>query len=98
MIRTTDITSTSELRQNLRQRLDRLKASGRPLYVTTNGETDAVMLSPTAFDELVEKAQLIDSLKAIDRSMDDYKKGRARPFRKAMQNIASELRLGKLKP
>jgi prevent-host-death family protein len=93
MIRSTDITSTSELRQNLREHLDRLKASGRPLYVTTNGETDAVVLSPSAFDDLVEKAELIDSLKSIDQSMEDYKAGRVRPFREAMQSIAREIGL-----
>lgn len=93
MTRSTDITSTSELRQNLREQLDRLKATGRPLYVTTNGETDAVVLSPGAFDELVEKAELFDSLKSIDRSMEDYKAGRVRPIREVVQGIARELGL-----
>jgi prevent-host-death family protein len=93
MIRSTDITSTSELRQNLREHLDRLKASGRPLYVTTNGETDAVVLSPGAFDDLVEKAELIDSLTSMDKSMEDYKAGRVRPFRDVIQSIARELGL-----
>jgi hypothetical protein len=41
----------------------------------------------------VEKAELIDSLKTIDQSMDDYKAGRVRPFREAMQSVARGLGL-----
>jgi prevent-host-death family protein len=97
MTRSTDITSTSELRQNLREQFDRLKKTGRPLYVTTNGETDAVVLSPSAFDALVEKAALVDSLREIDRNMADYKAGKATPARDTIKQIARELGL-KIKP
>ncbi len=93
MIRSTDITSSTELRQNLRVYLDRLKSTGRPLYITTNGETDAVMLSPVAFDELVEKLELAESLAAIDRSMKDIKAGRVRDFREGIRSIADKLGL-----
>lgn len=93
MIRSTDITNSTELRQNLRVHLDRLKSTGRPLYITTNGETDAVILSPGIFDELVEKAELVDSLATIDKSVEDIKAGRVRPFREAMHDIARELGL-----
>ena len=93
MIRSTDITRSSDLRQNLREHLDRLKQNGRPLYVTTNGETDAVVLSAQAFDELLEKAELAESLATIDRSVEDIKAGRVRPFREAMQDIAREFGL-----
>ncbi len=37
MARSTDITSFTDLRKNLRQRLDGVRESGRPLFVTTNG-------------------------------------------------------------
>ena len=84
MIRSTDITSSTELRQNLRVHLDRLKSTGRPLYITTNGETDAVILSPRIFDELVEKAELADRLATIDKSVEDIKAGRVRPLREVM--------------
>jgi prevent-host-death family protein len=93
MIRSSDITSTTDLRQNLREQLDRLKKTGRPLFITTNGETDAVVLSPDAFDDLVEKAELVDSLRTIDQSMDAYKSGRVQPIREAVQQIARELKL-----
>jgi hypothetical protein len=54
---------------------------------------DAVVLSPITFDDLVEKAELIDSLKAIDRSMEDDKAGRVRPLQESMKSIAPQLGL-----
>jgi len=90
MIRTTDITTFSDLRQNMRERLDRLKETGRPLYVTSNGEPDAVVLSPEAYDELMERAELAESLSAIDRGTQDVKAGRVRDFRKGIRGIADK--------
>ena len=91
MTRTTDITSFTDLRTNLRGELDRVRSSGRPLFVTTNGQAEAVLLSPAQFDELVGKAELVESLAAIERGMADVKAGRVRPMREGVQQIADEL-------
>ncbi len=95
MTRARDITSFTEFRTHLRDHLDQSKATGRPLFVTTNGETEAVVLSPTVFDELVEQAEArARSLKTLDRSMADMK-ARAAPAlqKKALRQIADELKL-----
>lgn len=91
MTRTSDITSFTDFRSRLRDHLDQSKATGRPLFVTTNGETEAVVLSPTAFDELTEQAELAKSLALLDRSMEDIKAGRTRPVKAALREIADEL-------
>lgn len=93
MTRARDITSFTEFRTHLRDHLDQSKASGRPLFVTTNGETEAVVLSPAVFDELVEQAELANSLKTLDRSTSDIKAGRTRTAKKALRQVADELKL-----
>lgn len=93
MTRTTDITSFTEHRQNLREHLNRLKETGRPLYVTTNGETEAVVLSAKAYDELADKADLAETLAMIQRSEADIKAGRVKPFREAMRDIARDFNI-----
>lgn len=90
MTRSTDITSFTEHRQNLREHLNRLNETGRPLYVTTNGQTGAVVLSPSAFDELVGRAELAEQLAAIDRGVEDVKAGRVRDFRDGVRGIADK--------
>ncbi len=93
MVRSTDITSVTEHRQNLREHLDRVKRTGRPLFITTNGETEAVVLSPEAFDELVEVVEVAKSLKVLDRSMEDVRAGRGRPLKEVVREVAAELGL-----
>ena len=93
MNRTTDITSFTEHRQHLRDHLNQVRTTGRPLFITTNGETDAVVLSPEAFDELAVKADLVEGLRGIDRGMEDVQAGRGRPLEEAVREIANELGL-----
>lgn len=93
MIRSTDITSFTDFRTRLRDHLDQRKATGRPLFVTNNGETEAVVLSASAFDELTDQAELTKSLSLLDRSIDDIKAGRTRPAKAAIREIADALKL-----
>ena len=93
MARSTDITNFTEHRKHLRDHLTLVRETGRPLYITTNGETDAVVLSPEAYDELADKAELVESLAMIDRSLDDIRAGRTRPAKPALKKIAEELGL-----
>jgi hypothetical protein len=55
--------------------------------VTTNGVTDAVLLSPEAYDDLAE------SLAMIERGIGDVRSGRTQPVREALKKIAEELGL-----
>lgn len=93
MARTTDITSFTEHRQNLRSHLEQVRETGRPLFVTTNGHTDAVVLSPEAYDALSEKAELAESLASIERSRDQVRRGKTRAAKAALKKLADELGL-----
>ena len=93
MARTADITSFTEHRKNLRDHLRRVRESGRPLFITTNGRTDAVLLSPEVFDALADQAELAHGLAALDRSAEDIRGGRTQPARPAIEKIADELGL-----
>jgi len=93
MTRSTDITSVTELRNNFRGQIDRARETGRPLFVTTNGHTEAVLLSPAAFDALMDKVELADSIQAIERGLADARAGRTRPLKDAVRDIAAELGL-----
>lgn len=93
MIRTEDITSVTEHRNHLKEHLRQVKDTGRPMFITTNGETEAVVLSPTVYDKLAEDAELARSLAMLDRSMDDIKAGRVQPAKQAIDEIAAEFGL-----
>lgn len=88
MTRTTDITSFSEHRQKLRDHLNRLKKTGRPLYITTGGVAEAVVLSAKAYDELADRADMAETLAMIERSKADLKAGRSQDARTALRRLA----------
>lgn len=74
--RTTDITSFSDLRQNLRSSFDRVKKTNRPLFITTNGKPDAVILSSQAYDRLLADPDLAQSVASVARGMKQLAAGR----------------------
>lgn len=93
MARSTDITNFTEHRQHLREHLRQVQKTGRPLYVTTNGRTAAVVLSPKAYDALADKAELAQSLAMLEHSVEDVKRGSTHPAKSALEQIANELDL-----
>ena len=90
MIRTTDITNFTEYRQHLREHHVQIKETGRPLYITNNGEPEAVVLSPELYNELADQAELPDILAMIARGEADIKAGRFVDAREAHRQIAEK--------
>jgi prevent-host-death family protein len=86
--RTSDITNLTEHRQNLRAHLNRVKRTGRPLYITTNGKPEAVVLSAKAYDHLAELAEVEATVAMAKRSDADIKSGRVRSADDAFRAIA----------
>jgi len=93
MTRSADITSFTEHRKHLRDHLKQVRETGRPLYITTNGETDAVVLSSAAYDTLADKAELAESLAMIDCGVEDIAEGRTQAAKPALKKIADDLGL-----
>lgn len=93
MARATDITNFTDHRQHLREHLSQLRKTGRPLFITTNGKTAAVVLSPEAYDTLADKAELAESLALLDRSAEDIQGGRTKPAKAALRAVAKKLGL-----
>ncbi|MEM6925631.1 MAG: type II toxin-antitoxin system Phd/YefM family antitoxin [Myxococcota bacterium] len=85
--------SFTDLRQHLREYLQKARETGRPLYVTTNGKTDAVVLSPEAFDRLMERAELGESLSMLEASQADIAEGRTEDAEVVFERTAAELGL-----
>jgi prevent-host-death family protein len=93
MTRSTDTTSFSEHRRRLRDHLEQVRRTGRPLFIMSNGEPDAVVMSPEAYDALADKAELLESRMQIDRSVADVREGRTTPAKASIEKLASTLRL-----
>ena len=89
--RSSDITNLTEHRQNLRAHLNRVKRTGRPLYITTNGKPEAVVLSAKAYDHLAELAEIEATVAMMRRSEADIKAGRVQSLDDAFANIRKRI-------
>lgn len=90
-MRTEDIQPFTEYRAHLAEHHRRVQETGRPLFVTRDGRTSAVVLSPVAYDRLAEAAQQAEELAAIRRSVADVEAGRVRSAKDALRDIAARV-------
>jgi prevent-host-death family protein len=53
---TQDTYSLTDFKQNAQQHLERLRTTGRPEVLTVNGKAEAVVMTPEAYDRLLDMA------------------------------------------
>lgn len=91
MIRTDDITTTSEYRAHQPELHAKLRETGRPIFITNRGKPEAVLLSPEAYDDLIDQAQLPEILSSIRRSEQELADGKGVDALAAIKQIAVQL-------
>ncbi|UYV12379.1 MAG: type II toxin-antitoxin system Phd/YefM family antitoxin [Phycisphaera sp.] len=88
MTRTDDITTASDYRSHQADTHAKLRETGRPIFITNRGRPEAVLLSPEAYDELLDQAQLPEILAAIRQSEQEFADGKGVDAFEAIQGIA----------
>lgn len=68
-----DIVPVSDFKAQAADWLKRVTDTGQPVVITQNGKAAGVLISPSEFDRLCERAGLLD---AIDAGLADEKAGR----------------------
>lgn len=89
-MRAEDIYPLSEHRANLTEHLRRVQETGRPMVITQNGRPAAVVLSPSAYDELVRQVESKEDIAAIKQGLADAQAGRAKEAKAALREIAGK--------
>lgn len=70
-----NIVPVSEFKAKAAEWLRRLGDSDEPLVITQNGKAAGVLISPEAFDRLIERERVV---RAVEEGMADVKAGRVR--------------------
>jgi prevent-host-death family protein len=76
---TKDIQSLTNFRRNSGKFLKQIKKSKRPLVLTVNGKSQAVVQDAEAYQRLLDIAARADVYEAIRQGLDDVANGRTRP-------------------
>ncbi len=90
MLLTEDITSVSDFRTHTKRHLTRLKKTGRPEVLTTNGRAEGVVLSPAAYERMANLASLAESIQTIRRSVAELEAGKGRPALDFIDELARQ--------
>ncbi len=75
---TKDIRSLTEFKRNTNELVDNLKRTKHPLILTVNGKAELVVQDAQSYQELLEAAELIETLKGIKRGLGQMKEGKGK--------------------
>jgi prevent-host-death family protein len=76
MLSTQHTQSLSDFRENTTETIERLNQNGEAEVLTVNGEPRVVLLSPAAYDDLAQEAQLAHDASVICRSIQQLNEGK----------------------
>ncbi len=85
---TKNIIPISEHRSHITEHIRLVQETGQPLVITQQGRAAGVLLSPAAYDALVEAAQLNQDVTAIKAGIQSVENGHGVDGRDALQQLA----------
>ena len=92
MIQPTDTHTLSEFQQNAPQLIDALQRSGRPKFLTVEGETAAVILDPATYERFAGQIERAEIAEAVREGLADYDAGRHEDADVVIRSLKDELR------
>ena len=87
---TTDISSLTDFKRNTLEHLEHLKKSGRPEVLTVNGQPEVVVQDVDSYQQLLDKANYVDTVTAIQAGMEAHKQGQGIDMRKSIESLAAK--------
>lgn len=75
---TKDIRSLTEFKRNTTELVENLKRTKHPLVLTVNGKAELVVQDAESYQDLLNAAELIETLKGIRRGLEQIKEGQGR--------------------
>lgn len=94
MVDLKSIRSLSDFQRNTKDHIKRLKKTGKPEVLTVNGEAELVVQSAEAYQQLLESAEMADSVRVLKERLAAANRGaRGVPAKRALAEIKKRLRL-----
>ena len=90
MVRLDDIRSLTEFQRNVREHIERLKRTGRPVILTVKGQAALVVQDARSYQRLLERAEAAEQRERLRRSIADYRAGRVREVDEVLDNLEAK--------
>lgn len=85
-----DIRSLTEFKRDTARAMEHLKETGRPMVLTVNGRAELVVQDPASYQRLLELADRMEAVLAIERGLKEVEEGRTKPLRDVIQNLGKK--------
>lgn len=90
MVDLKNIRPVSDFNRNTKAHIQRLKRTGRAEVLTVNGHAELVVQSADAYQKLLERAELADTLAGLQRSLEQADRGELRSASAFFNEVASK--------
>lgn len=85
-----DIESLSNFKRNTVELLDRMRRSGRGVVLTVNGKAELVVQDVESYQRLLELADRMETLEAVEAGLKDVDAGRTKSARQILSKLRAK--------
>jgi prevent-host-death family protein len=86
-----DIHSLTEFKRNTTEFLQRIKQTKHPLVLTVNGKAELVVQDAESYQELLDAAELVETLKGIKLGLEQMQQGQGKNAEEFFQELFDKL-------
>lgn len=87
MINLKNIQSLTSFKRNTIESVEQLKKNKSPLILTVNGKAELVVMGAEDYEELLERLEQAETVKAIKTGIEAFENGESRPAREALTDL-----------
>jgi prevent-host-death family protein len=88
-----NIQSLTSFKRNTVESVEQLKKSQSPLILTVNGKAELVVLGAEDYENLLERVERAERIKAIQYGIEAFEKGEYKPAREALTELKNKYEL-----
>lgn len=81
----------SEPRFSVEQLVAQAEATSEPIVLTTNGKAELVLLTPEAYEALLDRIDVLDSVVGMYKAEREFDRGEGRDAREALEELRLKL-------
>lgn len=90
MINLKNIQSLTSFKRNTAELVERLKQTKSPLVLTVNGKAELVVIGAEEYEEMLQKIEQAENIKAIQHGINVFEKGEFKPAREALDQLRNK--------
>ena len=90
MIDLNEVYSLTEFQRNAKDHIERMNRTGKPQVLTINGKAALVVQDAASYQRLLDDLERLETFAAIQRGIDDMKRGRFVPLTQVVDELKNE--------